>query len=273
MERHPDNKSPSVLERQLLVLELLSQHPEGLVFGEIRRMLGLPKATLHRLLGGLFHAGCLDADPPLSESDDGLATRRSYWLGPRIKRLLAAAVSPDRMAALSHGVLHELMEQFQETAFLGMLRGTSVESIMMAAPPKDWYGYVNPGHVMPPHAAASAKAILAFQSDDLVRQMCAEPLPALTPRTLTSLSDVRRELAHVRKTGIAWCREEIDAGLIAVAAPVPLAQVGVIFAVSVVGPTERMGQHDEAVLAHALQTAAARLSSIYTRQLNTEIRE
>lgn len=267
----PNNKSPAVLERQLRILELLAQHPGGIAFGELHRNLGLPKASLHRLLSGLFHAGCLDAEPPLHDADDATASaRRTYWLGPRMRNLLATAVSPDRMATLSQGILHELVEQFHETAFLSMLRGTRIESIMMATPPKDWYGYVNPGHVMPPQAAASAKAILAFQNEDLLRRIYTDPIPALTPKTLITQAALDKELATVRRTGIAWCREEIDLGLVAVAAPIPLAQLGVIFSVSLVGPSERMKQHDEAAMTQALQTAAARLSSIYVRQLNVE---
>jgi len=266
-----NTKTPAVLERQLRILELLAQHPAGLAFGEIHRELDLPKATLHRLLSGLAYARCLDADPPLHDTDDSIATsRRIYWLGARIRGMLAAAVSPDRMATLSQGILHELVDQFHETAFLGMLRGTRIESIMMATPPKDWYGYVNPGHVMPPQAAASAKAILAFQDEDFLRQIYTDPIPALTPKTLTTQDALRHELATVRRTGIAWCREEIDLGLVAVAAPIPLAQLGVIFSVSLVGPSERMKQHDEAAITQALQTAASRLSSIYARQLNVE---
>ncbi len=267
------NKAPAVLDRQLRILELLAQHPAGISFGELHRNLKLPKASLHRLLSGLFHAGCLDAEPPLNDGDDSTASaRRTYWIGPRIRNLMATAVSPDRMATLSQGILHELVEQFHETAFLGMLRGTRIESIMMATPPKDWYGYVNPGHVMPPQAAASAKAILAFQSEDLLRQIYTSPIPALTPKTLTTRAALDKELDTVRRTGIAWCREEIDLGLVAVAAPIPLAQLGVIFSVSLVGPSERMKQHDEAAMTQALQTAAARLASIYVRQLNVETR-
>lgn len=267
------NKSPAVLERQLRILELLAQHPAGIAFGELHRSLGLPKASLHRLLSGLFHAGCLDAEPPLNDSDDTTASaRRTYWLGSRMRNLLATAVSPDRMATLSQGILHELVDRFHETAFLSMLRGTRIESIMMATPPKDSYGYVNPGHVMPPQAAASAKAILAFQNEELLRQIYTAPIPALTPKTLTTQAALDKELANVRRTGIAWCREEIDLGLVAVAAPIPMSQLGVIFSVSLVGPSERMKQHDEAAMAQALQTAASRLSSIYVRQLNVETR-
>lgn len=268
-----NTKAPAVLERQLRILELLAQHPAGIAFGEIHRTLSLPKATLHRLLSGLFHAGCLEADPPLHDSDDTLSSaRRTYWLGHRVRGLLGAAVSPDRMATLSQGILHELVEQFHETAFLSVLRGTRIESIMMATPPKDWYGYVNPGHVMPPQAAASAKAILAFHDEELLRQIYTDPIPALTSKTLTTQAALRQELATVRRTGIAWCREEMDLGLVAVAAPIPLAQLGVIFSVSLVGPSERMKQHAEAAISQALQTAASRLSSIFARQLNVESR-
>ncbi len=263
----------SVLERQLRVMELLAQYPAGLAFSEIQRVLDFPKATLHRLLSGLSASGCIETTPDLLDQTGAASTgRRAYVLGLRMQRLLATAISPSRMAPVSQRVLYELVEQFHETAFLCMLRGSQIESIAMATPPKDWHGYVNPGHVMPPQAAASAKAILAFRSETERQQVLVGPFPALTDKTLTTTAQIHEELAVVRRTGVAWCREEIAPGLVAVAAPIPLAQLGVIFSVSIVGPHERMKQHDEAQLGTALQTAASKLAAIFAQEMNVEVR-
>ncbi|WP_296555188.1 IclR family transcriptional regulator [Pigmentiphaga sp.] len=264
------SKNRFLLERQMEVIELVARHPAGLAFGEIQAALDMPKGTLHRMLAGLCRAGCLDAEPPF-EAEAGNA-RRTYLLGGRMRRLLGTAISPDQMAAVAHTVLYGLVEQFQETAFLSMLRGNRIESIVMATPPKDWHGYVNPGHVMPPHAAASAKAILAFRDEREWEALLDEPLPALTDRTITSPQQLRDELRRVRKTGIAYCREEIDRGLVAVAAPIPLSQVGVMFSVSIVGPSQRMQAYDDEKMKRALLDAASKLAAIFSKQMNADLK-
>ncbi|MCX5590165.1 IclR family transcriptional regulator [Alcaligenes endophyticus] len=265
-------QNESVLERQLRVLELLAQYPAGLAFSEILRVLDFPKATLHRILAGLMQSGCVETSPVLDGNEGVIAGRRTYALGQRIQRLLAVAISPNRMASVSQRVLYELVEEFHETAFLCMLRGTQIESIAMATPPKDWHGYVNPGHVMPPQAAASAKAILAFRSLSEQQEILQEPFAALTDKTLVSRAAINDELAQVRRLGIAWCREEIAPGLVAVAAPIPLAQLGVLFSVSIVGPFERMKSHDEIQIGAALQEAASKLAAIFAQEMNVDVR-
>jgi DNA-binding IclR family transcriptional regulator len=179
-------------------------------------------------------------------------------------------VDPDQIVSLSQVVLHRLAEEFKETAFLSMLREDRVESVVMVTPAKDAHGFVNPGRVMPAHAAASAKAIFAFRSEKEWDRVLSGPLPALTDLTLTSPTLVKREYRTVKQIGIAYCREEIDRGLMAIAAPIHLPQIGVIYAVSVVGPSNRIREHDEERIEAALLDAANELSSIFSDKLGTD---
>ncbi|WP_165900017.1 IclR family transcriptional regulator [Borborobacter arsenicus] len=261
-----------LLERQLQLIELVARHPAGLSFSEIHSALGLPKATVHRLLASLSKADCINFSG--SGSDDGDVAagkgRRHYVLGGRIRRLLGSAVDPDQIVLLSQVVLHRLAEKFKETAFLSMLREDRVETVVMVTPAKDAHGFVNPGRVMPPHAAASAKAIFAFRSEHEWDRVLSGPLPALTDLTLTSPTLVKREYRSIKQVGIAYCREEIDRGLMAIAAPVHLPQIGVIYAVSIVAPSNRIREHDEELVEAALLEAANELSSIFSDKLGTD---
>jgi DNA-binding IclR family transcriptional regulator len=253
--------APALLERQLAVVERVAGSPGGLSFTDIQQQLGLSKATAHRLVQGLCAAGLLEA------SQDAA---RLYRLGGRLIRLLGLAVSPDRLVPLARPLLREIVDEYGETAFLAMLQGLQVTTVTMVTPVKDWQGHVHPGRIMPPHAAASAKAIFAYQDEAVWDAVLRAPLQAFTAKTLTDPAAVRRDYRRVRKSGIATCVEEIDPGQIAIAAPVPTGIVGTRFSVCVVGPTNRMREHSLERIAGSLRSLAARLSEVFVGRIESE---
>lgn len=250
------NRDP--LERQLQILELLVSYPQGRSFTDIRNELNLPKASMSRLLKTLASAGCVQL-----EKNESTGSSTFYVLGDRIRGLLRGVMDPDRTVTVAHAILHELAKEANETAFLSVLRGDKVENLVMAAPAKDAHGYVNPGRVVPAHAAAAAKAIFAFQSGSVWDRVLRQPLAALTEKTITDPEKVREEYLQVRDKGIAYCREEIDSGLMAIAAPIHLKEIGVIYAVSIVGPSSRIRNLDGEPLDAMLKKAAKQLAAAF----------
>lgn len=257
-EIEKQNRDP--LERQLQILELLVSYPQGRSFTDIRNELNLPKASTSRLLKTLAGAGCVQIEKNASTGSSAV-----YILGDRIRGLLRGVMDPDQTVTVAHAVLHELAKEANETAFLSVLRGDKVENLAMATPAKDAHGYVNPGRVVPAHAAAAAKAIFAFQGEAVWKRVLRQPLAALTDKTITDPEKVREEYMRVRDRGIAYCREEIDSGLMAIAAPVHLKEIGVIYAVSIVGPSSRIRNLDEKPLDAMLTKAASQLSAAFER--------
>ena len=134
----------------------------------------------------------------------------------------------------------------------------------MEAPDTPWRGFVLPGKHMPPHAAASAKAILAFQSDATIDAALAPPLPKLASRTRTDPAMIREEYEAVRKQGYATCLAEIDDGLAALGVPVPVPHLGVVYSLGVTGPLQRVVDKDLLHLVGIMQEHAARVSAALT---------
>lgn len=253
-------QTPALLERQLAVIERVAESPAGLPFTAIQQSLALPKATTHRLVQTLCTVGLLDV------SSDAA---RLYRLGGRLIRLLGLAVSPDRLVPLARPVLADVVEKFGETAFLAMLHGREVETITMVTPVKDWQGHVHPGRIMPAHAAASAKAIFAFREEATWKGVLRPPLQAFTGKTLVDPAAVQREYRQIRKRGFATCIEEIDPGQMAVAAPIRVGEVGTLFSVCLVGPTNRIREHSVERIAASLTAAASRLSELFVRRIES----
>ncbi len=184
-------------------------------------------------------------------------------------KLLALAVSPDRLVPLARPVLTELVKAFGETAFVAMLHVDEVETITMVTPIKDWQGHVHPGRIMPAHAAASAKAIIAFREESAWDTVLRPPLQAFTGKTIVDPIAVKREYRQIRKRGFATCVGEIDMGQIAVAAPIRVGAVGTMFSVCIAGPTNRMREHSIQQIAVSLMAAASKLEQLFVRSMES----
>ena len=251
MAKKANPGTPSVLERQIRVLEQIALAPRDLSFSDLKDALDLPNGTVHRLLSGLCAAGLVET------SSNSV---RLYRLGGRLKRLLGLSVSKEKIIPVARPIIKQLVDRFGETAFLAMLKGSMVETVTMVTPVKDWQGHVHPGRIMPAHAAASAKAIIAFQDSVERKAALSEPLQSFTPKTLASVEAVEKQYAEIRESRIASCHEEIDPGQLAYAAPVEMAGADIIFSVCLVGPTERMLSFGKDEIISALQSNARELS-------------
>ncbi len=89
---------------------------------------------------------------------------------------------------------------------------------------------------MPLHCAALGKVLLAYGAGELPSGR----LEHRAARTITSRAALQADLAVVRRRGYAVTDEELEPGLIAVAAPVHSSAGAVVAALSVSGPASRL---------------------------------
>lgn len=224
------SQSSTPLARYARILEVLVSCPKGLTLTQIAQAVGLQASSAHRLVNALCEIGFV------SRQTDS----KTYVLGARMDRLCTLAVSPPSVIAMVEPELHELVREFSETAYLTQLNGTVVEAIATAVPDDGEMTYVQPGRVMPIHATASAKAILAHQKPDFIRQLLIQPLMKYTENTTTDPQQVMQELQIIRTRGIAICDNELDPGVLSFAVPVQGADGAVQYAIGITGFSQRM---------------------------------
>jgi len=247
-----DDKSPP-LERYLAVLEAVGAASSGLSLSEVADRCALPVGTAHRLLQNLHRTGLVASAG---------AKRKDYRLGERLLRLLHAGSDNAWLQISVQPVLDGLANEYAETCFLTRLVGHQVISLAWAVPTKGLQGYVFPGHVMPPHAAASAKAILAFQSPEIVERALAGELSKLTPKTKVKRRDIQREYASVRTAGYATCWNEMEIGIGALAIPIPLPNVGIMYSLGISGLIDRLTRRPVPEVIERLGSAAEVLARV-----------
>ncbi len=214
------------VDRAARLLTAIVERTGPVSSGELAAASGLAKSTTSRLLLALERNG-------LVERDDAGA----YRPGELFARYGSRTGGLADLAIVARPHLERLGERTGETVNLGVEQSGAVQQVAQVDSPfvlgaANWVG-----RLVPLHCTALGKVLLAHDAARLPPGR----LERLTARTITSRSVLAAELAEVRRRGWAVTDEELEAGLVAVAAPVASESGSVIAALSVTGPTARVG--------------------------------
>ena len=243
-------KNDSPLGRYVRILESVAAADTGLTLTEIAQGLGLQGGTVHRLLRGLVDLGLLRTR----------AGSKRYVPGPRLRSLIHMTLDRAEYSGLAQSVLDRLVDEFGETAHLARLNDDCAESVLMKQPLGSDRSFVQPGRRLPLHAAASGKALLAFQDEDFIARYLARPRVRYTERTKVDAAEIRREMTRIREEGMAVCENELDAGVLSYGHPVPAGDGHVLYSVGITGLADRFHLVARSRIRERLSEAAADLS-------------
>jgi DNA-binding IclR family transcriptional regulator len=120
------------------------------------------------------------------------------------------------------------------------------------------------GREMPLHASAIGKAWLGtLGEDEALRLAAARGLKAFATHTITSLTQLQKELRKVRAQGYAMVVEEYMEGGSGVGAVIQAERAGVVGAVSLAAPSFRVTRANLAEFGTEVVQLAQRLASIW----------
>jgi len=245
-------RSDGPLERYLRILEIAAGFSGGIGLAALSEVLELPKTTAHRLAHNLVETGMLALD------DAG-----RYRLGERFSRLAYAATPDDWIVSVGHSLLRDLADETGQACFIAKLTDNKIRSVALVAPDTLVRAYVMPGRELWPHTAASAKAILAYQSVAVLKSVLPSPLPRLTDRTKTRLKDLQAELESVRAQGLALCVGEDVEGFAGIACPVLRQGFEVLYSVGITGTIETLINRERGKFERPLRDCAAKIARIF----------
>jgi IclR family acetate operon transcriptional repressor len=162
------------------------------------------------------------------------APRTHVSPGPREIRYAQAGRD---LAALAEPAMRRLASESGETVNL-MVRTAGGAEAIAQVDGRHVLGVSNwIGRVVPDHCSAAGKVFLAYGAATLPTGQ----LERLTPATIVDRPLLDRELEAIRRQGYATIVDELELGLAAVAAPVRDHDGAVVAALSVAGPTARLG--------------------------------
>lgn len=245
-----ETEAAGSLERASTILSAFDDEHRELSLAALVRRTGLARSTLHRLATRMVALGRLEK--PDERYRVGTSMLKLSGLVP-LRHRLREAVLP---------FMQDLHEATRSTVQLGVLDGVDVLIVEKIAGHRRMPMLTQVGGTVPAYCSSLGRSILAHSDTAVVDAALAAPMPARTPRTVTSPDAVRRELLLVADRGYAVDLEEGNIGMNCIGAPVfgPLGDV--VAAMSVTGPadivrSERFGL--------ATRMAAAAASRAYSR--------
>ena len=248
------------IARAMQILESLAISPDGTSVRDLSRAIGCGKGTISKMLSTLERRHYV-------RRDAGSGRFVLTW------RLLALAFGHADVAGMPRVFLPVLQELADETDELVQLAVVDGDQVLFVAKAEGRGQTIRllplVGLRAPLHATAAGKLWLATLPAPTLARVLGRPLPAVAPKTITALSDLRKELARIRAAGYAIADEELAEGGRAVAAPITR-EGAMVGAVALSGPAYRLALDRLHALAPRLIEAGARLASIWPPHVNAK---
>jgi IclR family acetate operon transcriptional repressor len=248
--RAGDGKNQS-LTRALTLLQRLSESPKGMQLTDLSYQLGMPAATVHRLLSTFEELNFVEQDP-----EQGL-----WYVGLKTFTVGNAFLNRRDYVAIARPHMHALVEQCGETVNLGVIDDGEVVFISQVESQEVMRMIVRLGSRSPIHASGVGKAMLASMSEQRVSRILARRgLARFTDHTIDNPADLRAELEQIRLQGYALDDEEHAIGLRCVASPIFDENGQALAAISLSGPKARIVDNRLSELGNAIRQTAAEIT-------------
>lgn len=179
-----------------------------LTLTELSHRTGVPKGSLHRLLGQLVGLDVVER------------TGNRYRLSLHMIELAGLSPWQSRLRETTLPFMIELHQVTRQTVHLGVLRHADVVYIERIRGHLSINCPTRVGGRMPAYCTGLGKSLLAFADKRLTSQILASGLRRRTPYTIVAPGLLLRDLDRAAAEGAAFDREEAILGLACVAAPV-----------------------------------------------------
>ena len=226
-----------VVDKSVAILAAVAESPRALA--ELVAATDLPRATAHRL------AVALEVHRLLTRDAEG-----RFVLGPRVGELAAAL--PDPVVTAAAPVLAWVRDECGESAQLYRRDGSERVCVAAAERVHGLRTTVPVGSRLPLTAGSGAQVICAWSD------------PETLTGVLAAAEFPERSLAEVRRRGWAQTVGQREAGVASVSAPVLAPDGGLLAAISISGPIERLGRTPGSRFAHVLISGARRITASLT---------
>jgi DNA-binding IclR family transcriptional regulator len=241
------------VDRAIRVLTAL-QGARRMSLSELAARLELPPSTTHGIVRTLVEHGMVRQERGSSR----------YQLGPAVLRLGNVYLDTLELRSKTIPWAEDLARRTGLAVRTGVLLVDDVVIIHFEPRPDGSRQMPEVGIVIPVHASALGKAMLAFLPDDAERVLKADNLRSMTGETLTSPAALSLELDEVRSTGIATELDEAVLGESSIASPVFDSWGTAVGAIGVVIPSQG------ALTGHEARAAVRESARALSRELGAE---
>jgi IclR family transcriptional regulator, KDG regulon repressor len=244
--------TPSVT-RALRILELFLNDQNPLAVPTISERLGLPRTTTHELVNTLTHSGYLRRDSKQPNK---------VFLGPSVFELGNVYAGKLDLIAEGRRIAEEIVAKCDETVQMAILDGTDAVFVAKVECSKMVRLVSGVGSRVPAHCTAVGKMLLSSLPElginDLYKKQ--DSLENMTENSITSLSQLKHELAAIRKRGLSYDDCESNTDVRCVAAPIYNHTGKMVAAMSISVPISRMSLSRQDELSVIIRKGAEEVS-------------
>ena len=217
------------IQRAAQVMRLLAGRTRRLSLVELSAQLGLPKGTVFGILRTLQQVGFVEKD-----ADSG-----KYQLGAALLHLGSSYLDGNELRTRALNWADSLAARSNEAVRIGTLHDARVLVVHHVFRPDDSYQVLQVGSLLPLHATAMGKTLLAA-NPYLIAQLGPDDLTRFTPSTITDPKRLSHAATQARRLGWAADIGELVDGEGSVAAPILDRREQTVGAISISGPVERL---------------------------------
>jgi IclR family KDG regulon transcriptional repressor len=221
------------LSRGFRILSIVCENKTPLSLSELAAESELSISTIQRLSYTLRELGLIDRDRD---------TKR-FRIGPKMITLALMVKQNLELKRVARPYMQETSDAIGEVVGLGALSGAEIILVEIIKIDQLLNINMNTGAIIPPHATATGKSILAFLDESRAEEILQHSrMTKFTPHTITSTQTFFKQLKNIRELGYSLAIDENAHGFSAIASPVRNSSGDVIAAVTIMVPSARMSK-------------------------------
>ena len=195
--------------RGLEVIRSFSARSPRQTLTEVAGRTGLTRAGARRILLTLQTLGYVETDGKL------------FRLTPRILDLGFAYLSSLPIWNLAEPVMEDLVEEIKESCSAAVLDGTDIVYVLRVPTHKIMSISLGVGSRLPAYCTSLGRMLLsALPKDQMMQVLQASERTARTRYTVTDVNELAARIEQVRRQGWSLVNQELEEGLVSMAAPI-----------------------------------------------------
>lgn len=243
------------IEKSIEVLNYLSDAREGARLAEIYQKLLFPKSTVHRILNILVKHSLVSKEKETLK----------YRLGLQVLKYANSFSESFNFKDIARPILKKICLETGLTTYLTVWYHGHYICIDSVRPFQvmNMHFSVENNKEMPFHCTSSSKVILAYQSPEEINRVIYEkPLKKYTLKTIVDPKKLEKHLSKIKENGFAFCDEELEIGVKAMAVPIRNVYGKVDASITIVGLSDKLSGENIGKFLNILLSSAQQLSNM-----------
>lgn len=238
--------------KAMQLLDLLAAAGGAMSLAEISQLTDWPKSTVHGLLSTMKEYSVV------SQDDQG-----RYMLGIRLFEYGCTLSSSWTILDTARPFIQHISYETGQTVFLSILDKGEVITLDHAESRIGLDINAEVGCRLPVHCTSQGKLFLALMTEEERELLLSRnPLDEFTSHTITTRSQLLKELQHIKDTGYAIENGEYKVGLRSVAAPIYDADGAVKFAIGIIGMFRHIEMEQFSRAVEVVRETARKISEV-----------